>query len=658
MGDVRATFYGDGLIQAMAKNYKPNPKRGSIIAFNRPELISQEYIDLNAKLHRDNPTYGMGGSKHAENVLKLSKQLNTTSILDYGCGKGLLANALPFPIWEYDPAISEKSTPPKPADIVVCTDVLEHIEPDKLPFVLDDLRRCVKKIGYFVISTRKAVKTYANGQNTHLIVQNKDWWEKKLKKHFELQPGSVIEKPDQAEVQFIVGVKTVAQPDITMAEKGDLKVKFFTPNDTTKWRANTLFTKEPATIQWIEGMKAGEVMYDIGANVGSYSILAGVKGMKVFAFEPEAENYALLCKNLSLNGIEPNAYCMALSDEEKAGTLYAGQREAGGACHSFGQSIGHDLRERNSVFTQGCFGIPLDTLVERGLPHPQHIKIDVDGLEYKVIKGAEKTLMNGVKSLLVEVNPSLPQHVEMIDYLTGLGFEYDEKQVESAKRKEGTFKGVAEYVFTKNKNRTLVNLNIGYSLTGIATSEMNKEPFNHIFIDDFLIGDYPRLINNFPENYIEIEKSRGTRGYPLRSTAECWPQVKSLLYKSSFKGQLLAKFGIKDEGFTEDILLVRDLPGYQISPHTDSTTKVITVLIYLPEDNSMENEGTSLFVPKQEGFTCSTGRHYSFEDFHKVKTMPFKPNSMFAFARTDNSFHGVLPSSHVRNVLLYNIKRN
>jgi GT2 family glycosyltransferase/uncharacterized Rossmann fold enzyme len=183
--DVRATFYGDGLVQEMAKRYIPNYPPGKVpIAFCKPELISKEYCELNQKLHADVPIYGLGGDKHAATAIKLAKKLNTTSILDYGAGKQKLAQALPFPIWSYDPAIPSIKESPRPADIVMCTDVLEHIEPDKLVFVLDDLRRCVKRVGYFVINTGASTKTLADGRNAHLIQKDDQWWKETISEFF------------------------------------------------------------------------------------------------------------------------------------------------------------------------------------------------------------------------------------------------------------------------------------------------------------------------------------------------------------------------------------------------------------------------------------------------------------------------------------------
>jgi hypothetical protein len=192
MPDVEPTFYGGGLVQAMAKDYRRAPAVGKAkIGFSKPELISAEYLELNQKLHRENLAYGVGGGKHADTVLRLAQNLKSTSVLDYGCGKGYLAKSIPFPIWEYDPAVSGKNESPRPADLMVCTDVLEHIEPDRILFVLDDIRRCTRQLGFFVIHTGPSLKLLADGRNAHILQRDAKWWAKMLSKFFRV--GKVIE---------------------------------------------------------------------------------------------------------------------------------------------------------------------------------------------------------------------------------------------------------------------------------------------------------------------------------------------------------------------------------------------------------------------------------------------------------------------------------
>jgi len=192
MVDVEPTFHGEGLVQAMAKNWKRRQVKGVLgIGIKKPELISAEYVALNTQLHHNNIAYGANGGKHAKSVIKLVDAIKAKSILDYGCGKGYLAKSLNFPIWEYDPAIPGKESSPRPADLVVCTDVLEHIEPEKLNFVLNDLQRCTKVIGYFTIFTKESTKTLPDGRNAHLIQEKSNWWKKRLEKFFTI--GKIFE---------------------------------------------------------------------------------------------------------------------------------------------------------------------------------------------------------------------------------------------------------------------------------------------------------------------------------------------------------------------------------------------------------------------------------------------------------------------------------
>ncbi len=150
------------------------------------QTISEDYRRLNAELHESNSKYGTSGSRYANQVRELCKTIETRDVLDYGCGKSTLQNNLPFTIKQYDPAIEKYSSIPEPADVVVCTDVLEHIEPEYLDNVLDDLKRVTKKLAFFTVATRPAQKTLSDGRNAHLIQEPVEWWVPKLCERFTL----------------------------------------------------------------------------------------------------------------------------------------------------------------------------------------------------------------------------------------------------------------------------------------------------------------------------------------------------------------------------------------------------------------------------------------------------------------------------------------
>jgi hypothetical protein len=147
--------------------------------------ISPEYLEQNRQLHEAG-TYGISGGRWAEPVRQLCEQLGTRDILDYGCGQRMLEKSLGFAIRNYDPCIPGLDSPPQPADIVVCADVLEHIEPECLDAVLDDLQRLTRHAGFLLIATRPAAKSLPDGRNAHLIQQPPEWWLPKLEQRFRI----------------------------------------------------------------------------------------------------------------------------------------------------------------------------------------------------------------------------------------------------------------------------------------------------------------------------------------------------------------------------------------------------------------------------------------------------------------------------------------
>ncbi|HEX6635841.1 MAG TPA: methyltransferase domain-containing protein [Usitatibacter sp.] len=145
--------------------------------------ITPEYAALNRELHRTGE-YGVSGSRWADAVTQICAMLGTRDVLDYGCGQRSLEKALGFPIRNYDPCVEGLDAPPQPADIVACTDVLEHVEPACIDDVLDDLKRLTRKAALLVIANRPARKTLPDGRNAHLIQQGREWWLPRLAQRF------------------------------------------------------------------------------------------------------------------------------------------------------------------------------------------------------------------------------------------------------------------------------------------------------------------------------------------------------------------------------------------------------------------------------------------------------------------------------------------
>lgn len=158
-------------------------------------LISPEYRELNATKHKTSECYGTSGHKHVGIVAEISNVYGIKTILDYGCGKAELKNSFPPDrqdnIQCYDPCIEEYASRPNPAELVVCTDVMEHIEPEYLENVLADIASLTERYAYLNISLVEARKHLPDGRNAHLIVQPWQWWVEKFRPHFLLIDAEV-----------------------------------------------------------------------------------------------------------------------------------------------------------------------------------------------------------------------------------------------------------------------------------------------------------------------------------------------------------------------------------------------------------------------------------------------------------------------------------
>jgi FkbM family methyltransferase len=210
-------------------------------------------------------------------------------------------------------------------------------------------------------------------------------------------------------------------------------LEFTDPSWEMKGRWQGTLSPEPETVAWIESMAPGEVFYDIGANVGRFSVLAACRGLKVFAFEPEAQRYAELCRALWGNKLDVVAYCVAV-----AGGLQFGRLVPGRSTHTFGYGSG-----------QGAIALSLDEIVDEVGCYPDHVKIDVDGNEPSIIDGARR-VMERAKSVLIEIDPGAERHGELVGLMRAAGFGFDQAQVDACTVRDGSkFTGMANYIFRK-----------------------------------------------------------------------------------------------------------------------------------------------------------------------------------------------------------------
>jgi len=199
-----------------------------------------------------------------------------------------------------------------------------------------------------------------------------------------------------------------------------MSLRFSAPNALSKYRYETFSSKEPETLEWINQIPEGAVLWDIGANVGLYSVYAAKKRKcKIWAFEPSVFNLELLARNIYLNDLS-NSICiipMALSDRLGSSQMRMTTTEWGGALSTFGQEFGWDGEAIRPVFDFQTIGLTMKDAVERmDIPIPDYIKMDVDGLEHYILKGGADVLRN-VNGILIEVNDDFHEQAEQCQRL-------------------------------------------------------------------------------------------------------------------------------------------------------------------------------------------------------------------------------------------------
>jgi len=210
-----------------------------------------------------------------------------------------------------------------------------------------------------------------------------------------------------------------------------VEMRFCIPNAISQWRVETFSSKEPETLNWIESIPRGAVLWDVGANVGLYSVYAAkARDCRVYSFEPSVFNLELLARNISLNLLSERICIvpLALSELTGASMLRMTTTEWGGALSTFGEDFGWDGRKIRQLFQFRTLGIRLDDVyTQLAIPRPDYIKMDVDGLEHSILRGGINTLKQ-IQGIIIEVNDDFSQQAEGVrEILTLSGLYLKEK---------------------------------------------------------------------------------------------------------------------------------------------------------------------------------------------------------------------------------------
>ncbi len=226
-----------------------------------------------------------------------------------------------------------------------------------------------------------------------------------------------------------------------------------------------------------------------------------------------------------------------------------------------------------------------------------------------------------------------------------------------------------------------------WALYRIANAPMRAYPYPHLYVENVFppafyaslrshwpdgrtlrrldeLGRVPK--NAYPERFVMPLNDSALDGMPEAQRA-FWSELSEWLLGMRFLEAMVKKFQVHVDrrfagrpcDFGREALVVRDRTNYAIGPHTDAPHRLLSLLFYCPNDDRRSHLGTSIYVPKDPAFTCAGGPHYPHDWFRRVTTMDYRANTLFAFFKTDHSFHGVETISDPdveRDLLLYDIR--
>jgi FkbM family methyltransferase len=235
---------------------------------------------------------------------------------------------------------------------------------------------------------------------------------------------SILYLPDRLRfVDYLISIKM--RNLIKVIHKSQSMV-FVGANELCVYRAESFSNKEPDTLEWVEEIPKDSILWDVGANIGLYSIYAAKQcGCRVFAFEPSVFNLEILARNIYANQLEDliTIVPLALSEQVETNLFRMTSTNWGGALSTFSKDVNQHGKEISTVFKYRTTGVTMDTAVlHLGIAQPNFIKIDVDGIEHFVLKGGIEVLKK-VEGVLIEIDTDFTEQAERSsEYLTNAGF--------------------------------------------------------------------------------------------------------------------------------------------------------------------------------------------------------------------------------------------
>ena len=238
------------------------------------------------------------------------------------------------------------------------------------------------------------------------------------------------------------------------------KVNFFVPNQITQWRIETFFTKEPETLEWIDSFNDNKkiIFWDVGANIGLYSIYAALKhsDIEIISFEPSTSNLRVLSRNISINKLEEKIKINQLpltKDQNQYLMFDESEFIEGSALTTFGAGIDFEGKSMQPKNRYKIFGTNINYLIKNNiLLIPNYIKIDVDGIEHLILEGASDHLDNSeIRSMSIELNENFKDQVNsVLKIMDKSNFRFKNKK-HASMFDNSKFSKIFNYIFEKQK---------------------------------------------------------------------------------------------------------------------------------------------------------------------------------------------------------------